>query len=148
MNRFNDDTLQEALRIFPMTLRVSGYSWPTPHAFDFASTTTTTTATSSSNTTTTTSGGGGSSSNGSGSSSSSSSSGTCSAAGEGERLLPIIHVEGEMTGLDHEVTRYLQGTISMIKDGVVRWSLVSFSSSFLFLLSRSTNSVSLTFIFI
>ena len=30
-----------------------------------------------------------------------------------------------MTGLDHEVTRYLQGTISMIKDGVVRWSLVS-----------------------
>jgi hypothetical protein len=104
-----------------MTLRVSGYSWPAPPGFDFASTTTTTTTTTTSNI-----------SNGSSSSSGTSrsrSSGTCSAAGEGERRLPIIHVEGEMTGLDHEVTRYLQGTISMIRDGVVRWSLVSLSSS-------------------
>ena len=38
--------------------------------------------------------------------------------------LPTIHVEGEMAGIDQEVIRYLKGTVSMIGDGAVRWSLV------------------------
>lgn len=37
--------------------------------------------------------------------------------------LPIIHIEGEMAGIDQEVVRYLKGTVSMIGDGAVRWSL-------------------------
>jgi len=37
--------------------------------------------------------------------------------------LPIIHVEGEMAGLEQEFVRYARGTVSMIGDGAVRWSL-------------------------
>ncbi len=40
--------------------------------------------------------------------------------------LPIIHVEGESRGsdLDDAAHRQIKGTVRMIGDGVVRWSLV------------------------
>jgi len=88
-NRFNDDTLQEALRIFPMTLRISKYSWPPMSAFSPSS----------------------------------------SPSHSGRSRLPTIHVEGEMAGIDQEITRYIKGTVSMIGDGTVRWSLISSRSN-------------------
>lgn len=41
------------------------------------------------------------------------------------RRLPIIHVEGEMVSPHQEPMRHIDGTVSMIGDGAVRWSLVS-----------------------
>ncbi len=40
--------------------------------------------------------------------------------------LPIIHVEGESRGsdLDDAAHRQIKGTVRMIGDGAVRWSLV------------------------
>lgn len=40
--------------------------------------------------------------------------------------LPIIHIEGEARGsdMDEMVIRKVQGTVRMIGDGAVRWSLV------------------------
>lgn len=76
------------MRIFPMTLRVSGYSKPPePDATDRLS------------------------------------------SRELESLvwkLPVIHVEGESKGsdMDSSVIRQVKGTVRMIGDGAVRWSLV------------------------
>lgn len=40
--------------------------------------------------------------------------------------LPIIHVEGESQGsdLDEHSKRFVKGTVRLIGDGAVRWSLV------------------------
>ncbi|EGN97278.1 hypothetical protein SERLA73DRAFT_183958 [Serpula lacrymans var. lacrymans S7.3] len=50
-----------------------------------------------------------------------------SSPGGNERRLPIIHVEGESRGSDLslETSRFMKGTVSMIGDGTIRWSLVS-----------------------
>lgn len=41
--------------------------------------------------------------------------------------LPIIHVEGQSQGsdVDENAVRHIRGTVRMIGDGAVRWSLVS-----------------------
>ena len=41
--------------------------------------------------------------------------------------LPIIHVKGESRGsdVDEESVRHVNGTVRMIGEGAVRWSLVS-----------------------
>lgn len=47
--------------------------------------------------------------------------------GSTTRPLPTIHVEGESIGSDrslHDV-RKVKGTVGMIGDGAIRWSLVS-----------------------
>jgi hypothetical protein len=75
--------------MFPMTLRVSKYTWPPAPTFSSSS----------------------------------------NSAHSSRSRLPIIHVEGEMAGLDQETVRYAKGTVSMIGDGAVRWSLVSLISS-------------------
>lgn len=40
--------------------------------------------------------------------------------------LPVIHVEGEARGadMDEEVMRRIEGTVRMIGDNAVRWTLV------------------------
>jgi hypothetical protein len=43
---------------------------------------------------------------------------------DGQSVLPIIHVEGESEGGDTPGQRKVTGTVSMIADGYVRWSLV------------------------
>lgn len=76
------------MRIFPMTLRVAGYSKPPePGSTDNPS------------------------------------------ARELESLvwkLPVIHIEGESKGsdMDSTVIRQVRGSVRMIGDGAVRWSLV------------------------
>ncbi|RDB18929.1 hypothetical protein Hypma_014374 [Hypsizygus marmoreus] len=83
--------LEETMRIFPMTLRVSGYSKPpepSPADLQHAS------------------------------------------SRELESLVwkfPVIHVDGESKGSDHDsnIIRKVTGTVRMIADGAVRWSLMS-----------------------
>lgn len=46
--------------------------------------------------------------------------------------LPVIHLEGESRGsdLDSTVMRHVTGTVRMIADGAVRWTLVRCSLVF------------------
>ncbi|KAF5378058.1 hypothetical protein D9615_007507 [Tricholomella constricta] len=83
------DDLCETIRLFPMTLRVAGYSKPPqPDPDEMASR-------------------------------------------EVENLvwkLPVIHIEGEARGSDVDsdsIVRKVKGTVRMIRDGAVRWSLTS-----------------------
>ncbi|KAG5650864.1 hypothetical protein H0H81_010724 [Sphagnurus paluster] len=86
LHGYNGDDLAETFRMFPMTLRVTGYSKPpVPKPEEIP-------------------------------------------VGEVESLvwkLPIIHIEGEATGSNSEITRKIQGTVRMLKDGAVRWSTTS-----------------------
>ncbi|OJA11487.1 hypothetical protein AZE42_11949, partial [Rhizopogon vesiculosus] len=75
--RFVEDSIQEACRMIPMTIRITGYSQcPIP-------------------------------------------------PGSTIRPLPTIHVEGESIGSDHSQhdVRKIKGTVGMISDGAIRWSL-------------------------
>jgi len=103
-SHFYHHDLPEITRIFPMTLRIAGYSKsrtpplasPTSPAAGSAS----------------------------------SSSGTCAALPDSSSLiwkLPIIHVEGESVGSDTDLTsmRRIKGTVSVIGDDAIRWSLAS-----------------------
>lgn len=76
-NRFNNPMTQEALRVFPMALRVEKYSWP--------------------------------------------------AKGLESTIprLPIIHITGDMGGPEYGPVRTMKGTVSLIGDNAVRWSMVS-----------------------
>lgn len=38
--------------------------------------------------------------------------------------LPIIHIEGEISGVGEEAVRSVRGTVSIIGEGAVRWHLV------------------------
>jgi hypothetical protein len=95
---FPSESLEETVRVFPMTLRVSGYSPPPDPDAEPEST---------SNVTST----------------------TFSPKCALESLvytLPVIHLEGESRGSDVDATvlRHVKGTVRMITDGAVRWSLV------------------------
>ncbi|KAJ6604246.1 hypothetical protein DFH09DRAFT_1018232 [Mycena vulgaris] len=81
---FGLDELQETIRIFPMTLRVTGYS-PPPRAPPGADPTALI------------------------------------------WRLPVIHVAGESRGTDQDEAagRVVEGTVRMIGDGAVRWSMTS-----------------------
>jgi hypothetical protein len=59
---------------------------------------------------------------------------TSNGSSSSEPRLPVIHVEGEMAGLEQEPVRHVKGTVSMIDEGAVRWSLVR---SFLILISTT-----------
>jgi hypothetical protein len=82
------------VRVFPMTLRVSGYSPPPDPDVEHESMTSATSPQ--------------------------------SALESLVYTLPVIHLEGESRGSDVDATvlRHVKGTVRVITDGAVRWTLV------------------------
>lgn len=91
---FPSESLEETVRVFPMTIRVSGYSPPPDPDPELKS------------------------------------SATLLPRSALESLvytLPVIHLEGETKGSDIDLTvmRHIKGTVRMLADGAVRWTLLS-----------------------